>query len=93
MSEVRQRRSNKKNTIEDNEKETEADASEESDEAKPCVESLEIAPGTFRLTRIFFLRYLAFIYLTAFVVSYNQNKELIGNNGLTPASNFLLNGE
>ena len=24
--------------------------------------------------------------------SYNQNKELIGNRGLTPVKNFLLNG-
>lgn len=93
MSELRQRRSNKKNTIKDHKKETEADETKERDEARPCLESLEIAPGTFWLTRIFFLRYVALIYLTAFVVSYNQNKELIGNNGLTPASNFLLNGE
>ena len=50
-----------------------------------------IEPGTYWLTRILFLRYLGFIYLVAFLVSYNQNKELIGKNGLTPASLYLLN--
>jgi len=54
-------------------------------------EEVVLEPGTYWLTRILFLRFLAFIYLVAFIVSYNQNKELIGNNGLTPARNFLLN--
>ena len=48
-------------------------------------------PGTYWFTRILFLRYLGFIYLVAFLVSYNQNKELIGKNGLTPAGLYLLN--
>jgi len=47
--------------------------------------------NSYWLTRIFFLRFLSFIYLVGFLVSFNQNKELIGNNGLTPARNFLLN--
>lgn len=51
----------------------------------------ELQPGSYWLTRIVFLRFLSLIYLVAFLVSYNQNKELIGNNGLTPARNFLLN--
>ena len=49
--------------------------------------------NSYWLTRIFFLRFLSFIYLVGFLVSFNQNKELIGNNGLTPARNFLLNGK
>ena len=53
-------------------------------------EKLSLEPGTYWLTRIVFLRYLSFIYFVAFLVSYNQNKELIGKNGLTPASNYLL---
>jgi len=50
-----------------------------------------LVPGSYWLTRILFLRFISFIYLIAFLVSYNQNKELIGNRGLTPARNFLLN--
>ena len=51
-----------------------------------------LEPGSYWLTRILFLRFISFIYLIAFLVSYNQNKELIGNRGLTSARNFLLNG-
>ena len=53
----------------------------------------DISPESFWLTRIVFLRYLGFIYLIAFIISFNQNKELLGSHGLTPASNFLLNGK
>ena len=45
--------------------------------------------NTFWLTRIIFLRALAFIYFVAFLISYNQNKELIGDNGLLPAKIYL----
>ena len=89
MSELRQRNTKKKTEVDDCE-ET-ASIAESEKEAKTSEVSL--APGSFWLTRIIFLRYLSFIYLTAFIVSYNQNKELIGNHGLTPARNFLLNGE
>lgn len=51
----------------------------------------DIPPESFWLTRVVFLRYLGFIYFIAFLISFNQNKELIGSHGLTPASNFLLN--
>ena len=44
---------------------------------------------SFWLTRIVFLRGLAFIYFVAFSVSFNQNKELIGDNGLLPAKLYL----
>ena len=53
----------------------------------------DISPESFWLTRIVFLRYLGFIYFIAFLISFNQNKELLGSHGLTPASNFLLNGK
>ena len=53
----------------------------------------DIPSESFWLTRVVFLRYLGFIYFIAFLISFNQNKELIGSHGLTPASNFLLNGK
>ena len=53
----------------------------------------DIPPESFWLTRVVFLRYLGFIYFIAFLISFNQNKELIGSRGLTPASNFLLTGD
>ena len=49
----------------------------------------EIKAGSYWLTRIVFLRFLGFIYLVAFMVSYHQNKELIGDRGLTPARLYL----
>ena len=49
----------------------------------------DIKTGSYWLTRIVFLRFLAFIYLVAFLVSYHQNKELIGDRGLTPARLYL----
>ncbi|XP_062508000.1 lipase maturation factor 1-like isoform X2 [Corticium candelabrum] len=45
--------------------------------------------GTFWLTRIVFLRSLAFVYFVAFLVAYHQNKELLGSNGLLPIKNYL----
>ncbi|XP_024858845.1 lipase maturation factor 1 isoform X3 [Kryptolebias marmoratus] len=46
-------------------------------------------PGTYWLTRIVLLRSVSFIYFVAFGVAYNQNKQLIGENGLTPCKNYL----
>ena len=94
MSQLRQRNTKKRtddceettNNVVESETETETKSSLFSKEAS-------LSPGSYWLTRILFLRYLSFIYLVAFVISYNQNKELIGDNGLTPARNFLLNGE
>nr|XP_046233279.1 lipase maturation factor 1 isoform X2 [Scatophagus argus] len=51
------------------------------------VESLRT--GTYWLTRIVLLRSVAFIYFVAFSVAYNQNKQLIGENGLMPCKNYL----
>ena len=96
MSQLRQRFIKKKTEVDDCEEKTNVEESEK--ETKDKIESevsseVSLSPGSYWLTRIVFLRYLSFIYLTAFLVSYNQNKELIGNNGLTPARNFLLNGK
>ena len=49
----------------------------------------ELKAGSYWLTRVVFLRFLASIYLVAFTVSYHQNKELIGDRGLTPARLYL----
>ncbi|KAI4795807.1 hypothetical protein KUCAC02_029640, partial [Chaenocephalus aceratus] len=46
-------------------------------------------PGTFWLTRVVLLRSVAFIYLVAFSVAFNQNKQLIGERGLMPCSSYL----
>ncbi|XP_020862452.1 lipase maturation factor 1 isoform X1 [Phascolarctos cinereus] len=48
-----------------------------------------LLPGTFWLTRIVLLRALAFIYFVAFLVAYNQNKQLIGEKGLLPTKLYL----
>ena len=45
-------------------------------------------------TRIVIIRFLAFLYFVAFLIALNQNKGLIGENGLLPAHHhlkFLLN--
>ncbi|XP_070707773.1 lipase maturation factor 1 [Pempheris klunzingeri] len=71
-----------------------ADSSEE-DGANPSEEPAgERSPpslhtGTFWLTRIVLLRSVAFIYLVAFSVAYNQNKQLIGERGLMPCKSYL----
>eukprot|EP00466_Bigelowiella_natans_P006493 jgi/Bigna1/135197/aug1.28_g9905 len=46
------------------------------------------SPSTW-LTRIVILRSTAFVYFVAFLVARNQNKALIGDNGLTPAKDLL----
>lgn len=43
----------------------------------------------FWLTRIIFLRFLAFMYLVAFFIAFHQNSSLIGERGLTPAKSFI----
>ncbi|XP_046574863.1 LOW QUALITY PROTEIN: lipase maturation factor 1-like [Haliotis rubra] len=45
--------------------------------------------GTFWLTRIVILRSFGFVYFVAFLVALNQNKQLIGKNGLLPANQYL----
>jgi len=48
-----------------------------------------LEPDSYWLTRILFLRYLAFIYGVAFAVALNQNTQLIGRHGLTPLHVYL----
>ncbi|CAD5116491.1 DgyrCDS5370 [Dimorphilus gyrociliatus] len=45
--------------------------------------------GGYWLTRILLLRFLAFIQFTAFLVALNQNRALLGKNGLLPADSYL----
>ncbi|KAI3389217.1 hypothetical protein SNEBB_002287 [Seison nebaliae] len=44
---------------------------------------------TYWLTRQILLRYCCFIYFVAYLVAFNQNRELIGKNGLLPATRYL----
>ncbi|XP_067657065.1 lipase maturation factor 1-like [Haliotis asinina] len=48
-----------------------------------------LSKETFWLTRIVILRCFGFVYLFAFLVALNQNKQLIGRNGLLPANQYL----
>jgi len=41
------------------------------------------------MTRVVFLRSLSFIYFVAFLISFDQNKELIGDRGLLPVKLYL----
>uniref|UniRef100_F7AWG3 Lipase maturation factor n=1 Tax=Ornithorhynchus anatinus TaxID=9258 RepID=F7AWG3_ORNAN len=50
---------------------------------------LLLRPGTFWLTRIVLLRALAFVYFVAFLVAFQQNKQLIGDKGLLPSAVYL----
>ena len=45
------------------------------------------------LTRVVFLRALAFVYGVAFLVAKHQNRALIGDNGITPAKYILDRAE
>ena len=63
-------------------------AGDEKPTTKTTPDSVDLRK-TFWLTRIVFLRSLAFIYFVAFLISFDQNKELIGDNGLTPTKLYL----
>lgn len=45
--------------------------------------------NSYYLTRIVFLRALAFVHLVAFLVAFRQNKALIGDEGITPVRKIL----
>ncbi|CAH2307372.1 lipase maturation factor 1 [Pelobates cultripes] len=47
--------------------------------------------GSFWLTRIVLLRFIALIYFVAFLVAFHQNKQLIGDRGLLPCRLHLEN--
>ncbi|KAF7647933.1 hypothetical protein LDENG_00164350 [Lucifuga dentata] len=72
----------------DSSKEDEEKRDEDSEKEKKL---LSLKPGTFWLTRILLLRSIAFIYFVAFSIAYNQNKQLIGEQGLMPCRNYLSN--
>ena len=55
--------------------------------------TMTFLPATYELTRSLYFRSLGGVYLTAFLIAKNQNKALIGDNGLAPAREFLLNTE
>ena len=46
-------------------------------------------PSTYYLTRIFYLRALSLVYFVAFLVAFNQNRGLIGQDGLLPAKAYI----
>jgi hypothetical protein len=48
-----------------------------------------LGKNSYFLTRVVFLRALAFVYGVAFLVAKHQNKALIGDNGITPARTIL----
>ncbi|TDG98365.1 hypothetical protein EPR50_G00217230 [Perca flavescens] len=63
-----------------------AESSEHTEEEK---RRQTLQTGTYWLTRVVLLRSVAFIYLVAFSVAYNQNKQLIGEHGLMPCKKYL----
>ena len=70
--------------------ETETSTTQENDTSEEKrVEIKSDLTKSFWLTRIVFLRGLAFIYFVAFCVSFNQNKELIGDDGLLPVKLYM----
>jgi hypothetical protein len=85
MTEVRQRKPTQR-TDDEIQSET-LNESTEQDKDHPKWEAL--LPGTYWLTRIVFLRYIAFIYSVAFAVALHQNVHLIGRHGLQPLHLFL----
>ncbi|KAE8578938.1 hypothetical protein XENTR_v10023837 [Xenopus tropicalis] len=52
---------------------------------------VSLLPGSFWLTRIVLLRAIAAIYFVAFLVAFQQNKQLIGDSGLLPCKLYLKN--
>ncbi|XP_073345914.1 lipase maturation factor 1 [Pagrus major] len=70
----------------DSGEENEADSSKDTEKEKKLQ---RLHTGTYWLTRVVLLRSVACIYLVAFSVAYNQNKQLIGEHGLMPCKNYL----
>ncbi|KAK8400889.1 hypothetical protein O3P69_002566 [Scylla paramamosain] len=63
--------------------------SEEEHEGRAERQDVTLLPDSYWLTRIVYLRFLAFIYAVAFLVALHQNKQLIGDNGLLPVKNYM----
>ena len=53
------------------------------------LERINRLKGSYWLTRIVYVRFHAFILFVAFAVAFTQNEHLIGDNGLTPAKNYI----
>ncbi|XP_071089721.1 lipase maturation factor 1-like [Haliotis cracherodii] len=64
-------------------------SSESPDTLTPKIGNGDLDKGTFWLTRIIILRSFGFVYSIAFLVALDQNKQLIGINGLLPANQYL----
>lgn len=52
-------------------------------------ENRTVLVNQYWLSRVIFLRFLGFLYFIAFLVAWNQNESLLGENGLTPAVLFI----
>jgi lipase maturation factor 1 len=89
MSELRQRKpvQHANNEIQPQTSNKSTDLTEE--DSSDIYTSAELLPGSYWLTRIVFLRYIAFIYCVAFAVALHQNVHLIGQHGLQPLHLFL----
>ncbi|XP_005993173.1 lipase maturation factor 1 [Latimeria chalumnae] len=70
---------------------SEGEEKKEQSKAKGKSPSFHHLRGSYWLTRILLLRFIAFIYCVAFLVAYNQNKPLIGEKGLLPCKLYLKN--
>mmetsp|Transcript_501 Transcript_501/g.1004 ORF Transcript_501/g.1004 Transcript_501/m.1004 type:complete len:607 (-) Transcript_501:110-1930(-) len=58
----------------------------------PAAESaapLKKATQSFHVTKFVILRLVGFVYFIAFLGAYNQNRGLMGSNGLVPARNYM----
>ncbi|XP_005391654.1 PREDICTED: lipase maturation factor 1 [Chinchilla lanigera] len=58
-------------------------------ESNAAARPTRLRAGTFWLTRIVLLKALALVYFVAFLVAFNQNKQLIGERGLLPCKAYL----
>ena len=57
--------------------------------ASTATAAVSSALPSYHLTKILFLRLLAIVYIAAFSVAKNQNRGLIGDNGISPARSVL----
>lgn len=72
------------------EKKRDEGSTDVAEEMAEVIQRLEPAGyGSYWLTRVLFLRCLGFIYGIAFLVAFQQNDALLGENGLTPAIAFI----
>ncbi|XP_033988773.1 LOW QUALITY PROTEIN: lipase maturation factor 1 [Trematomus bernacchii] len=88
-SSVRKRHIEGRNPEPEREESGEKHGEEPGEEPEKDRRPQSLHPGTFWLTRVVLLRSLACIYLVAFSVAFNQNKQLIGERGLMPCRSYL----